>query len=688
MSRSSASGSRDPNAHGSAPSRWAAAVQPHGLLLVVHEPQLRIVQASTSAARLLQRPLDGLLLASVHELGGSLGTRLRALLADGPLPPWQALQCTVGDGLHARPFDGSVQRTASGALLIELEPQWPTAHDAFTVEHASADLLARLGEAVQHFGEAPSVVALAAAAARAVRAIVGYDRVVVSQFGADGHGHVVAEAFDPRQLPLLTHDDPLNAMPAAERETLLRQRLHVLVDVDAVPAALLPELPPGNGGACEAAPCRLHSPAPRQAQQLRACGVAASLSAALVCEDRLWGHITCHHGQARNVGHGTRAAIELLAEAFGTRVLALQNYARAQVMAEVRRLEQRLLDATAIDGDWQAALLRHHHVLLEPLAASGALLCHEGQTLACGRVPAGAARQALLQWLQAEPAGSAPVHCTALDANHPARRAGVCGVLAVRLSQTQPAALLWLRPEHERSGAALPWTAGDVSLAAAFGAALADMMLQVNAVRLLIAESHLAQVRAAVAGAQDAVIVTDASQQACYANAAFHRLLGGRSDALPGLGALSSLFTEPALAQRIIGQVRAEQRPWRGELALRRADGSALPVAVRADPVPASAHALLGTIFIFEDLSDAKRAEAARTRLDAALARTRHAVQAAEGQALLGALLTNAGLAAMDIAEGGAPAAVPPLLDALEASTQRAAALLARIERLGRDVAG
>ena len=48
-----------------------------------------------------------------------------------------------------------------------------------------------------------------------------------------------------------------------------------------------------------------------------------------------------------------------------------------------------------------------------------------------------------------------------------------------------------------------------------------------------------------------------------------------------------------------------------------------------------------------------------------------------------GALLANAGLAAMDITEGGQPAAVPPLLDALEASTARAAALLARIEQPG-----
>lgn len=682
MSRGSASGPDDAQAQGAAPGLHGA-VQPHGLLLVVHGPRLRIVQASTSAAALLQRPLDSLLLASVHELGGDLGPRLAALLAPGPLPALQPLRCTVGDGAQAQPFEGSVQPTAGGALVLELEPLQPPAGAVPTVERPAAELLRRLGDAVQRFSEAPSVPALAHAAARAVQGLVGHDRVVVSELDADGQAHVVAASHEPLHASPPAVGDALEPGSIAAREALLRQRLHLIVDVDARPARLLPELPPGHGDLCEGAHGRLHGPTARQAQHLRDGGVAATLTAALVCEGRLWGHISCRHGQPRNVGHGTRAAIELLAEAFGTRVLALQNYARAQVMTEVRRLEQQLLDATAVDGDWQAALLRRQHTLLEPLAASGALLCHDGQTLACGRVPAGVARQALLQWLQAQPAGTAPVHCAALEATHPARRDGVCGVLAVRLSQTRPDALLWLRPEHAQGGVARPWSRDDLALAAAFGAALADLMLQVNAVRLLIAESQLAQLRAAVAGAPHAAIVIDAAQQACYANPAFHRLLGGHGQTPSGLDTLCLCFTDPALARRILGQVRAEQRPWRGPLALRRADGSVLPVTVRADPVPASEHTLLGTIFIFEDLSDARRAEAARARLDAALARTRRSARAAEAQALLGALLANAGLAAMDITEGGQPAAVPPLLDAVEASTARAAALLARIEQPG-----
>ena len=91
---------------------------------------------------------------------------------------------------------------------------------------------------------------------------------------------------------------------------------------------------------------------------MQAHGVVATLNAALVREGRLWGLICGHHPQRLAMRHGQRAAVELLAEVFSTRVTAIENYASAQRAAEVRRLERRLVEATSAEGDWRAALLR------------------------------------------------------------------------------------------------------------------------------------------------------------------------------------------------------------------------------------------------------------------------------------------------------------------------------------------
>jgi chemotaxis family two-component system sensor kinase Cph1 len=290
------------------------------------------------------------------------------------------------------------------------------------------------------------------------------------------------------------------------------------------------------------------------------------------------------------------------------------------------------------------------------------------------------------------------------------------GVLAVRLSAVRPDYLVWLRKEQLQSvtwagdptkpmidndplklsprrsfaawseivrGTAAPWTAADLALASAFGDALIDIIVQVDAVRLLIAEHQLSQVRATVADSKEAVVVADAAGRAFYANTAFYRLAEREPDECRTLEALLALFAQPALVRQMMGQVRAEQRAWRGEMALLRPHGEPLPVSVRGEPVPARDGALLGFIFIFNDLSEHKRAEAARLRLEASLSRTGRGQGTPDGHDVLGAIIANASLAAMDIADGGAGPVVAPLLQEVEAATARAALLYARIRGLG-----
>jgi PAS domain S-box-containing protein len=370
----------------------------------------------------------------------------------------------------------------------------------------------------------------------------------------------------------------------------------------------------------------------------------------------------------------------LLAEVMATRIAALENHARSEVALQVRRLEQRMLEATAIEGDWRGALFRQPEALLQPMRAAGVLLWHRGQQSACGDLPAPGLTRELLDWVDSQ-GNAAVLTCSDLAAQAPglaSRLSTVGSLLAVRLSATPADRLIWLR-DNALAGAA--WTESDQALATALGRAVQDISVQVDAVRLLIAQSQLTQVRAAVAGSKEAVVVAGTSPQAFFANEAFFALTGRRHDECAGLEAMAGLFINRELAHQMIGHVRAEQRSWHGELVLQRPDGSALPVAIRAEPVPESNGASLGFIFLFQDLTAAKRADAARQHLEGMLTQVGRGLLATEGHELVGAILANASLAAMDIAEGGATLAVAPLLQEVEASTTRATELFGRIRR-------
>ncbi len=101
-------------------------------------------------------------------------------------------------------------------------------------------------------------------------------------------------------------------------------------------------------------------------------------------------------------------------------------------------------------------------------------------------------------------------------------------------------------------------------------------------------------------------------------------------------------------------------------------------MSVRAELVTGRDGLRLGYILVLSDLREMRRTEHARAQLEQSL---RHAARHTEPPAddVLAAILTNASLAAMDITEapGGPP--VAPLLQEVQASTQRAAALYRQI---------
>ena len=91
----------------------------------------------------------------------------------------------------------------------------------------------------------------------------------------------------------------------------------------------------------------------------------------------------------------------------------------------------------------------------------------------------------------------------------------------------------------------------------------------------------------------------------------------------------------------------------------------------------------LGYVLTLVDLREARRADTARLNLQGTLRlAARHT--SSEADQVIAAILTNASLAAMDIAgaRGGPP--VAPLLQELEISTRRAAGLYAQISSLSR----
>ena len=688
----------------------AGSVQPHGALLVLRDPDFTILQASVNAEEILGIPHRALVGRALASLGADLESHVVRLAREGLLTLPVPLRCRIGDDHRA--FQGMIHRQQGSGIVVELEP--------VDVKDAESEqkLAAMLSTAVGSIMSAPTITALGDAVSRTVRELTGYDRVMVYRFDTDGHGEVIAEAREERLEPLLGMHYPASDIPQRARELYMRNRVRVLVDVYYEPVPVVPRHSPDNGEELDMSLCSLRSMSPLHLQYLQNMGVTATLVASLVREGRLWGLIACHHYSTKSVSYDMRSACELLSEVISTRISALEN--RAQVEAElfVRELETGLVVAATETGDWRDALFGDpQSQLLRPFDAHGAALFYEGDILVAGDTPALHELRAFAAWLNVNM--RAPVlHTSSLQRLNPefaALSGTATGVLAIELSRRDGEYLVWFREEQLRTvtwagnpdkpvvvgndprdlsprrsfaawselvrETAKPWSQTELATAAAMRASLVDVILQMRALRALIAERQATSALGVIESASDAMILADGEGKVLSVNDAFHRLVERPMSHVHELEDLLPLTKDRSRMLEVLQRLNVDRLPWRGELRLVRGMGAEVPVALRADPVPGLRGDVLGFIFIFTDLRHQREARVVRARLERAIADSHvrpplggvAAMMTQDFDDLLTAILANASAAIMQITDASAEDTAGDLLKELEAATRRAA---------------
>src|SRR5690606_29362088 len=115
--------------------------------------------------------------------------------------------------------------------LIELDPCNPQIMDA-------ALLLSRLDGFARQFVQSDGITTLCDSAARAFRALTGFDRVMIYRFTDHAAGQVVAEARRPELGSFLHHHFPGSDIPVQARALYVRNRARSIPDVNYRPAPI------------------------------------------------------------------------------------------------------------------------------------------------------------------------------------------------------------------------------------------------------------------------------------------------------------------------------------------------------------------------------------------------------------------------------------------------------------------
>ncbi|MGE3538812.1 MAG: ATP-binding protein [Candidatus Tectimicrobiota bacterium] len=423
--------------------QYSGAIQPHGALLVVQEPALRILQASANAEALLGIAAEALRTQDVAVVLGAEPTQvLQARLARETLTRGPVYVLRVRPPSSQREVQVFAHRS-DGVLLLELEvipPEAPT---------PLSDLYAELQGCIAQLQDTPSLQAFFDLAVGQLRRFTGFDRVMAYRFDEDGSGAVIAEAVRDDLEPYLGLHYPASDIPAPAKRLFSLRWLSHLPDADYTPVPLVPELNPSTGQPLDLSHSFLRSVSVMYSAYLRNMGVKATLVLTLLKNGRLWGLISCmHHAAPRHVPYEVRVAVEFLAHLVSLLMAAKEEAEQYEYRLKLGATLDRLVEAMAQAPTFHDGLVRPATNVLTTLDAHGAALVIGDRVTLLGQTPTEAEVAQLAAWLAGRPE---PVFATHHLAGHypPAVRftAQASGLLAARLSRTQADSVLWFRPE-------------------------------------------------------------------------------------------------------------------------------------------------------------------------------------------------------------------------------------------------
>lgn len=209
---------------------------------------------------------------------------------------------TVGDG---RLFDVAAHRSGR-SYVLEFEP---------SETGRRRDYVGYVRPMVDRMRRADSVGGLCDTAARQLRALTGFDRVMIYRFGSDGAGEVVAESRGSRIESFKGQHFPASDIPRQARALYARNMLRIIADVDDPTVPIIPPMNP-NGEPLDLSMSGLRAVSPIHIEYLGNMGVKASMSVSIMRRGKLWGLMACHHYTPLNLSYSVRTAAELFGEFF------------------------------------------------------------------------------------------------------------------------------------------------------------------------------------------------------------------------------------------------------------------------------------------------------------------------------------------------------------------------------------
>lgn len=422
--------------------QFPGAILSHGVMLVIQEPKLTILQASQNtaaefgveASELLGQGLDKLL---DHE-------RLQQLKEELERDPLQGPPIGIAPvSLNGQEWNVLAHRHDE-VLFLEFEPR------SSTVEKSAADLYSELRDAIAKIQNTKSCQEFLDVTVRRIRAFTGFDRVMAYKFLEDRSGWVLSESVIEGQTPYLGLHFPPTDIPAPAHRLFALSWLRHQPDISYTPVPLVPQDNPITGRPLDLSYAGLRSVSAMYTGYLKNMGTDASMVMNLMKNGKLWGLIACHHHSGpKHVPYEVRAACEFLASVVSLQLADKEGLEFSDYKLKLKNTRTALLRTMAESGEFASGLINSNPNLLDFVDCGGAAVVNDGKISLTGNTPDEDQVSSIVEWLSLNVKDEifATDSLAAVLPEAKYFREVASGILAIHFAATKKDYLLWFRPE-------------------------------------------------------------------------------------------------------------------------------------------------------------------------------------------------------------------------------------------------
>jgi light-regulated signal transduction histidine kinase (bacteriophytochrome) len=416
-------------------------IQPHGVLLVLQDPTLEILQVSSNTQEVVGRQPEEL-----------LGKPLSSLLDVKQIKLLQ--KCLAEDFESVNPlnlsikylnksiyFDGIVHRL-DNIIILELEPKKAKGETGFF------DFYQQVRGTITRIQKAPTLLEMCQIVVTEVRRITGFEGVMVYKFDQEGGGSVIAEDTN-QETPYLDLHYPPSDIPKQARQLYTLNWLRLIPDASYQPVALIPANNPLTNQPLDLSLSVLRSVSPIHLEYMQNMGVTASMSISLMHEKKLWGLIACHYSLPKYVSYNIRTICEFIGQVMSVELVNKEASEDIDYKRQLKSLQTQFVEELSQAEYFLDGMVQLKSQLLNLVGATGAAICSGNQCVRVGKTPSEEEVQNLLDWIKPHLYHNL-FETRSLTKNYPTAesyKAISSGVLALEISKVHHNYILWFRPE-------------------------------------------------------------------------------------------------------------------------------------------------------------------------------------------------------------------------------------------------